>query len=361
MKTTVLFDLEQMPAGVQWNDGAVTPSYQGIRINGGGPTQKNDGDTTITSAVECLFNEASYLINNRGYLPQPVYESNATAVQEAYHELLADNPFSPALHYLSDHYRDQFGELLWEPIPVQRPSLAAAIPASERWITSTGNEYKVMYLFAKRLVDVLGASLLLLLLAPVLLIIALLIHFDSPGPVLFMQERMGARMFTDGRSVTWKVHPFRMFKFRSMYHNVDQSLHKQYALKWMKGEDSASDGDDAHKLTDDPRITPLGRFLRSTSLDELPQLINVLLGDMSLVGPRPVPTYEVGEYKPADYERLATFPGITGLWQIEGRGRTTFKEQVMMDVNYIHQQCLLQDFKILLFTIPAVLSRTGAY
>jgi lipopolysaccharide/colanic/teichoic acid biosynthesis glycosyltransferase len=150
---------------------------------------------------------------------------------------------------------------------------------------------------------------------------------------------------------------FQFYKFRTMVHNADQSLHQKFIQAFVEDR---LDTTRIVKLTDDPRVTGIGRILRRISLDELPQLFNVLKGDMSLVGPRPVPIYEAAAYQEWHRERLAALPGITGLWQVEGRGRASFTEMVQMDIAYVRNQSLLLDVKLLLFTIPAALSRRGA-
>jgi lipopolysaccharide/colanic/teichoic acid biosynthesis glycosyltransferase len=211
------------------------------------------------------------------------------------------------------------------------------------------------YFVVKRCLDIVLAGLLLLLLLPLLLVIAVLIKLDSPGPVLFTQQRVGAQRQVVGKHVIWVVRNFTMYKFRSMAANADSSVHEEYIREFVAGRvpGSAETGG-RFKLTKDPRVTRVGSFLRKFSLDELPQLFNVLAGDMSLVGPRPVPPYEVACYRDGDRQRLAALPGITGLWQVKGRGRVSFEEMVRMDLDYIRKQTLL------LLTIPAVLSRRGA-
>jgi lipopolysaccharide/colanic/teichoic acid biosynthesis glycosyltransferase len=219
-----------------------------------------------------------------------------------------------------------------------------------------------LYYYSKRLVDSLAAAGLILILLPVMAIIAFLIKLTSPGPVFFVQERVGAKRRIDERGrIVWGVQRFRVFKFRSMVHNADESLHIEHIKAFVNGTLDASNAGDANfKLQEDPRITWIGHIIRKTSLDELPQLINVLKGEMSLVGPRPVPTYEVDGYQDQHYERLAALPGITGLWQVMGRSAVSFEEMIRMDIDYVHRQSLLLDLKILLMTIPAVLSGRGA-
>ncbi len=210
---------------------------------------------------------------------------------------------------------------------------------------------RARYLFAKRTLDLIIAVLLLVCLAPVFLICAVLVCADSSGPIIFRQQRIGQ----GGR-------PFTMLKFRSMYANVDAALHRQYVAAFIQGavEADSTSGPVVYKLTRDPRITRVGHLLRRSSLDELPQLWNVLRGEMSLVGPRPAVGYEIEQYQPVHLRRLSARPGITGLWQVRGRSRTTFEEMVVLDCEYIARQSLVLDLQILVETIPAVLSRKGA-
>lgn len=194
-----------------------------------------------------------------------------------------------------------------------------------------------------------------------MLLIAAAIKLDSHGPALFVQERVGARPRAEHGRVRWEVRTFRLYKFRSMVTNADQSTHQEHVRAFVRGHiDGAQGGSARFKLANDPRVTRVGRLLRRTSLDELPQIINVLKGEMSLVGPRPVPPYEVAEYQPADAERLMALPGITGLWQVSGRADVSFVEMMRMDRQYVRARSLWLDLKILGATIPAVLSGRGA-
>lgn len=211
-----------------------------------------------------------------------------------------------------------------------------------------------LFQLLKRGMDILGSLVLLLLLSPLLLAIAVLVKLSSRGPVLFHQMRIGQMM-----------KPFMMCKFRSMYTNADHGIHHNY-VSWFitssgKGQEQGQEKNKIFKLTNDPRITPIGHFLRKTSLDELPQLWNVLVGQMSLVGPRPPLWYEVQQYKPWHRHRvLDAKPGITGLWQVTGRSRTTFDEMVRLDLRYAREQSLWADIKILLATPAAVINGKGA-
>jgi len=205
---------------------------------------------------------------------------------------------------------------------------------------------------ARRCLDLVAGSAGLVLLAPLMLAIAAGIKFTSPGPVFFRQKRMGQN-----------GHLFTFLKFRTMYHNCDQSLHREYVTRLIenRAETHEIGGKSFFKLAHDPRVTPLGRILRITSLDELPQLFNVLKGEMSLVGPRPPIPYEVERYKSWQLRRLLEAkPGITGLWQVCGRATTTFDEQVRLDLRYVENQSLWLDLLIILKTFKAVFTTRGA-
>jgi len=206
------------------------------------------------------------------------------------------------------------------------------------------------YSRAKRAFDVLVATLVLLLLSPALLVIAIAIKATSPGPAILVQERVGK----GGR-----VFPF--YKFRSMYDDLDRSADVQFAREYINGKPKpglAWDG--VFKPADDRRITPVGRLMRKGSLDELPQLLNVVKGDMSLVGPRPSMPYEVDVYQPWHFRRLEVLPGLTGLAQIRGRSSLTFQDIVKIDIEYIERRSLWLDLQILCKTLPVVFSGHGA-
>jgi lipopolysaccharide/colanic/teichoic acid biosynthesis glycosyltransferase len=201
----------------------------------------------------------------------------------------------------------------------------------------------------KRAMDVAGALAALLLLSPVLLAVALAVRLSSPGPVFFRQERIGY----GGRR-------FRMWKFRSMYTGAGDAAHAAYLRSLVAGE--GGDGAGGFKLRVDPRITPVGVFIRRWSLDELPQLFNVLAGDMGLVGPRPEPAYATEGYAHWYHRRvLGARPGITGLWQVHGRSRVDYETMVRMDLRYSQRISPLADARLLLQTVRAVLSTEGAY
>lgn len=200
--------------------------------------------------------------------------------------------------------------------------------------------------WSKRLMDLVIAIPALIVLSPLLAGTVIAIRLDSQGPILFRQERVGRY----GKK-------FEMIKFRSMKNNVDDSLHEEHIIAYAKGELDLSKG---NKIEADPRVTKVGRFIRKTSIDELPQLINVLKGEMSIIGPRPVPLYEVNQYNLWQSERLDAMPGITGLWQVIRRGKSSFEEQLRLDIRYIRNQSLWLNLRILILTIPAVFSKAGA-
>lgn len=213
----------------------------------------------------------------------------------------------------------------------------------------------------KRALDVAVATLALVILSPVLVLIAVLIVLDSGWPIIFSQKRVGARRWSRDGFSYWQQTTFTCHKFRSMVQNADQSMHQAFIKAYVEGSVEASDAAGPQfKLTNDHRVTRVGQILRKTSLDELPQLVNVLKGEMSLVGPRPLPPYEVAAYRAWHRERLAALPGITGLWQVNGRCEVPFEEQIHMDIEYVRNQSLWLDLRILFLTIPAVLSGRGA-
>jgi lipopolysaccharide/colanic/teichoic acid biosynthesis glycosyltransferase len=201
----------------------------------------------------------------------------------------------------------------------------------------------------RRLRDLVLAATALILSAPLMVAIAALVRATSPGPVLFRQTRLGQF-----------ERPFQMLKFRTMYVDCDHAIHREFVTRMLSGEDPRQHGATSlFKLEHDARIIPIGRFLRRTSLDELPQLFNVLRGDMALVGPRPVLPWEVELYKPHHRERFQVKPGITGLWQVRGRSRLSWSQALELDVEYVRRQSIGLDLWILVMTLPAVL-RAGS-
>ena len=203
--------------------------------------------------------------------------------------------------------------------------------------------------FIRRSVDIALASIAILVLSPVLIALAIAIRLDSPGPALFRQRRIG-----------YGEREFTLFKFRSMRPDADPRGHREYVTALIQGQ--AADGGDKnlYKLAVDDRITPIGRWIRSWSLDELPQLFNVISGDMALVGPRPAIAYEVAEYPSWYLKRFSVKPGLTGLWQVSGRNERTYEEMVRLDIDYAERRSLLLDLSILARTPLTVLARRGA-
>lgn len=201
--------------------------------------------------------------------------------------------------------------------------------------------------FVKRALDVVGSLGLLSLASPVMLGVAIAIKRSSPGPVFHVHDRVGLH-----------GNHFAFIKFRSMHVDCDDQVHRDYVKRWIKeGQESANDvnGKKRHKLLDDPRVFAFGRFIRKYSIDELPQLLNVLRGEMSLVGPRPALPYEVESYSAHHRRRFEGLPGITGLWQVSGRNRLSFEEMVELDIQYLETWSVLADLRILARTIGVVL------
>jgi len=240
----------------------------------------------------------------------------------------------------------------WDCYVQQRPSDPTLYPDLEK-----GSNRSKLCLAVKRATDLVGSALGLLLLAPIFLVTALAIKLTSKGPVFYCQQRIG--QFGT---------PFVFVKFRTMYLDNDPTIHREYIMHLISGDaevqpsGSNGNGHGVYKLTKDPRVTRLGVFLRKTSLDELPQLYNVLRGEMSLVGPRPAIPYEVQAYQTWHRRRvLEAKPGITGLWQVSGRSRIGFNDMVRLDVRYATQRSFWLDLKILLRTPRAVILGGDAY
>lgn len=230
------------------------------------------------------------------------------------------------------------------------------------------NRSKRRYFILKRLID----TCLILLSLPIILIlatgIAVAIKLDSKGPILFRQQRIGVKRRTIDGEDCWLLERFTLLKFRTMEVNASSDLHRAFIKAYIAGDEEAmaklqnkaGAAVELYKLDNDPRVTRVGRWLRKMSLDELPQLWNVFVGDMSLVGPRPPIPYEVDMYEPWHLKRLESIQGLTGYWQSSGRSSLSFDEMVKLDIEYIDKQSIGFDFKILLSTVPAVLSGKGS-
>jgi lipopolysaccharide/colanic/teichoic acid biosynthesis glycosyltransferase len=229
------------------------------------------------------------------------------------------------------------------------------------------SRYRGASVRAKRALDVFVASIVLLLVSPLLLVIAVAIRLDSPGPAIFTQTRIGARRSRERREHGYVLRPFTIYKFRTMAADADPSLHREYMTAYLASDAESlaslrpdrTDGE-SFRPAHDPRVTRLGALLRRLSLDELPQLWNVIKGDMSLVGPRPPLPYEVEMYDARHMQRLASPPGLTGWAQINGRCAIGFEEMVRLDIEYMQRRSTWFDMRILLMTVPLVLSRRGA-
>ncbi len=204
---------------------------------------------------------------------------------------------------------------------------------------------------AKRVLDVIGSAFGLVALSPLFAVVTALIRLDSPGLAIFKQQRVGR----DGV-------PFMFYKFRTMAVDNDCESHRSYVTQLIRGGSDELRGESgAFKIENDPRVTRVGRILRRTSIDELPQLINVLRGEMSLVGPRPPLDYEVELYTPWQRRRLGAIPGMTGLWQVSGRSKTTFDRMIELDIEYAETRTLAMDLWILWRTVFVLFDRKGAW
>lgn len=216
-------------------------------------------------------------------------------------------------------------------------------PSPKVWVNKKELNSKIIYYFVKRVIDILGSLVGLLILCPIFLFVAYKIKREEPeGSVFFSQNRVGKN---------GKI--FKMYKFRSMFIDAEEKL--EQLLKYNEIEGAM------FKMKDDPRITKVGKTIRKYSIDELPQLWNVLKGDMSLVGPRPPLSREVDEYSAYDMQRLLVKPGCTGLWQVNGRNDVDFHDMVELDLKYIINQSILYDMKIILKTVIVMMKPDGAY
>ena len=222
------------------------------------------------------------------------------------------------------------------------------------WVLSPSKHisitFKPGYIRAKRVLDISFSLLIFIPLSIVIIIFAVLIRIDSKGPIFFRQKRIGMDVVS-----------FDMLKLRSMYIDSDDSLHRESIKQYMNGEviNGSVHSNNLYKLVDDPRVTRVGRFIRKFSIDELPQFINVLRGEMTLVGPRPPLPYEVEEYGPRDWIRLSGRPGLTGTWQVYGRSRVPVKEMVEMDIEFLGEQSMMYDLKLIALTLPVMLQGRG--
>ncbi|HUA33205.1 MAG TPA: sugar transferase [Candidatus Binataceae bacterium] len=244
----------------------------------------------------------------------------------------------------------------WWLVPWLLPSLARGVKVEQIGIVPLigrrGARIEGLNYAIKRLFDATLASFLTILTAPVMLIAGIAIVLDDGFPVLFRQKRIGVR-----------GEPFEMLKLRTMQRNCDDSTHREFVSSWIRNSQritaAPSAGNVKYKLTNDPRITRIGRILRRFSIDELPQLLNVIQGQMSLIGPRPGTPYELENYEKWHRRRLDAPPGITGLWQVSGRNDLSFDEMVRLDVQYLEDWSLVGDLKILARTLPALIRGSG--
>jgi len=289
-------------------------------------------------AIGAIF--TGLVVNDKNSILSLILSRISTTLRD---ELTFDqfNQVSISFHFFPDEWdHDEGGR---PSNPALYPDLIA--PKSERR----------SQLGIKRMMDIAGSALALIALAPVMAAIALAIKLTSKGPIFFRQQRVGQYGQT-----------FTFLKFRSMYVNNDHSVHKEFVKRLISSDGGHTGGEGnggaVYKMTNDKRVTPIGKFLRRTSLDELPQFINVLHGEMSLVGPRPAIPYELAVYKTWHRRRvLEVKPGITGLWQVTGRSSVKFDDMVRLDLRYATSWSPWLDFKILMRTPMAVIKGSGAY
>lgn len=290
------------------------------------------------TAIGAIF--TGLVVNDKNSILSMILSRVSTTLRD---ELTFDqfNQVSISFHFFPDE---------WDHEDSGRPSNPALYP--DLIGPKNGRRSK---LGVKRMMDIAGSSLALVLCSPVLAAIAVAVKLTSKGPVFFRQQRVGQY----GQSFTF-------LKFRSMQVNNDASVHKEFVKRLISSEEgqqpASGTGSNVYKITNDKRVTPIGKFLRRTSLDELPQFINVLRGEMSLVGPRPAIPYELAVYKTWHRRRvLEVKPGITGLWQVTGRSRVKFDDMVRLDLRYATSWSPWLDFKILMRTPLAVIKGSGAY
>ena len=291
-------------------------------------------------------------VDSRGHLVELVrvlHDSRAEAV------VTCGQLSDPQLEEVARAALSSGCQLLTLPRGVDIPGVVPAIVwrRGQPLVTLTAPTLQGWQLVLKRAVDLLGASVLTVLTAPLMAIIAIAIRLDSPGAIFFRQERIG----TGG-------HRFRVFKFRTMVDGASDTAHRELVKRMLAGDEESTASEGAggsrvYKLVRDERVTRVGRLLRRTSLDELPQLFNVLFGQMSLVGPRPPLSYEIEAYAYWQFDRLQVRPGITGLWQVSGRNLLTYRQMCELDIAYVQRWSLWLDLKILLRTIPVVLFNSG--
>lgn len=316
-----------------------------MRIDGQTLMGSNDLRNLITDLSERKreTDVIGYLDN--GHIAFLLPYTDAKAVS-AFCNLIGERVDTPHLRMQSATYPEvRFDTLLDGQNVEEEPEPAAVEGVPLRRRVSLG---------VKRLIDIVGAIVLIVLASPIMLVTALAVKLSSPGPIIFRQSRMGLGGL-----------PFNFYKFRSMRIDSNDRAHREYVEKLIAGQNEAINQGNGekpvYKMRSDPRITPVGRIIRKTSIDELPQLWNVLKGEMSLVGPRPPVPYEVAKYQSWHMRRLQEMrPGITGLWQVEGRSRTTFDDMVRLDLRYVRNWSLWLDIRILFKTIFVVLTGDGA-
>ena len=313
-----------------------------------GPVFAAGGDYRLLGFLDVTTPPGPEALGDLDDLPRVLHESRVDTV------LICGQPDMKALHEVVGAALAAGCHLLAQPPVLEVTGVQPALVwrHEQPFIDLTVPSLTGWRLIVKRAVDVLGSLAAIALLSPAFLVIAAWIKADSPGPVFFRQERIGS----GGRR-------FRVWKFRTMRYGASDAAHRELIHQLIRGEEDDAqpgpEGERVYKLTNDDRVTRVGRFLRRTSLDELPQLFNVLRGEMSLVGPRPPLAYELDIYDRWQFDRLEVRPGMTGLWQVSGRSRLSYRRMCELDVEYVRNWSLWLDLKILLKTIPVVLFNSG--
>lgn len=321
------------------------------------PDGRINGNNELNGLIKVLHQSTRKIDIKGWYVQDSVIGILCLDSEKAHHQIIMDKMRTNLVHAINPKFAADI-TIRWKSFPCNDPvnDKTRVIRLGEILddITCSKPAFhaKKTGLVLKRAIDIIGSLTGLVLSAPFLAIIALLVKITSKGPVFFRQQRVGM----DGKTFTF-------LKFRSMYVNNDDSIHKAFIAKLINGEIQAKEGEEknAYKMKDDPRITKIGKFIRKTSLDELPQFLNVLAGDMSLVGPRPPIPYEVEKYDMWHTRRVLNVkPGITGFWQVEGRSSTSFDAMVRMDLQYIKNWSVWLDIKLLFKTPFAIFMAKGA-
>jgi len=297
-----------------------------------------------SDSVAIILCDTSF-IGARKFLKRLNNEFLTIAAQKTYEDLFLLNKIDINMYTYPDNYQAN-NKSLYKPVSLSEFNIIEPVNLNGQLSKEFKNSSRKLL---KRSIDVVLSYIGLLIFAPLMAVIAIMIKLTSSGPIIYRQKRVG---------YNGKI--FELYKFRSMYVDADENVHRRHIADVMHNENqSYAEHAPSIKIIRDERVTPVGRFLRNTCLDELPQLVNVLKGDMSLVGPRPHPEYEVFNYDNWYKRRLTVKPGLTGLWQIQGKKRMFYSDAIRLDLSYIDRWSLGLDLKILCYTLPTALAGLG--